>query len=51
MIILMPIERQTLRVLVKESPRTELPRFDARKQQYHRCCGSGRLRYADTRVG
>jgi hypothetical protein len=42
MIILTPIERETLQVLFKESLRAELPWFAARKQQYHRCCGSGR---------
>jgi hypothetical protein len=42
MIILTPIERETIQVFFKESPRAELPWFAARKQQYHRCCGSGR---------
>jgi hypothetical protein len=32
----MPIERETLQVFYKESPREELPWFAARKQQYHR---------------
>jgi hypothetical protein len=50
-IILTPIDRETLQVFFKESPRAELPSFAARKQQYHRCCGSGRPWYADTRVG
>jgi hypothetical protein len=36
MIILTPIERETLQVYFKESPRAELPWFAARKQQYHR---------------
>jgi hypothetical protein len=51
MIILTLIERETFQVFFKENPRAELPWFTARKQQYHRCCGSGRPRYTDTRVG
>jgi hypothetical protein len=39
--MLNPLERETLQVFFKESPRAELPWFAARKQQYHRCCGSG----------
>jgi hypothetical protein len=35
------IERNTS-IIFKESPRAELPCFAARKQQYHRCCGSVR---------
>jgi hypothetical protein len=50
MIILTPIERESL-LFFKESPRAELPWYAARKQQYHRCCGSGRPWYADTRKG
>jgi hypothetical protein len=42
MIIRTPIERETLQVLFKENSGAELLWFAARKQQYHRCCGSGR---------
>jgi hypothetical protein len=42
MIILTPIEIEALQVFFKGSPRAELPWFAARKQQYHRCCGSDR---------
>jgi hypothetical protein len=42
---------ETVQVFLKERPRAQLPWFAARKQQYHRCCGSGRPWYADTRVG
>jgi hypothetical protein len=34
MIILTPIERETLQVFFKESTHAELPWFAARKQQY-----------------
>jgi hypothetical protein len=30
------------KLFFQESPRTELPLFAARNQQYQRCCGSGR---------
>jgi hypothetical protein len=42
MIILTPIERETLQVFFKGSPCAKLPWFSARKQQYHGCCGAGR---------
>jgi hypothetical protein len=41
MIILTPIERETIQVPFKESPPAELPWIAPRKQQNHRCCGSG----------